>query len=863
MNAMQSKVIRWFSAATAVAILAGCSSGGAPTVVNPITEAPPVNNYIGPAAANADVQAFRLNLWDNIKANNRCGSCHGAGGQTPMFARNDDVNLAYQAANTIVNLTQPDQSRMVAKVAGGHNCWLQSPSACGDTLTVWIRNWAGSSATGGTQIQLQAPVIREVGGSKSFPASSALFAESSLYELVRTATTANCVRCHSSNSAVQQQPFFAEGPLAPATPTEEAIETAYAAIKSKINLDNPATSRLVLRLRDEFHNCWGNAGCGINADTMQAAVQEFADLIPISNVPPGLLISKGLTLYDGTVAAGGNRYEAATIAKYEFKTGMGGIAYDTSGHEPALSLTLSGDVTWVGGWGINIKAGGKAQGSASASKKLADLIKSTGEFTIEAWVNNANVAQEDAYIVSYSAGTDFRNATLAQQMYQYEGYTRSDRTNGNGTPPLQTRAADMDAQAALQHVVMTFSPVEGRRIYVNGMYTGDADARGGGSLADWDDTFALVLGNETSSDRQWEGVMRMVAIHNRALTPTQILQNFDAGVGEKYFMLFNVSHLLPEVPQAYIMLEATQLDSYGLQFTKPTFISLAPNVTVPNVPIAGLRIGVNGGELRAGQAYVPLNTAVTAANYTAGAGQELSRVGTVAAIDKNIVEDVFFLSFERIGALSHDPDDPPEPTLPPPADLEPESDVGLRTFDEINATLSQITRVPMINARVRDTYTLVKQALPSIEKFGAFGPAQQTALAQLAMQYCNVMVDDNGLRASFFGSLDGSGTGAAVFGTSASPNTANRNLLITALMTKAVGAGMDDQVTEAQIRAELLTGFYDPAHLPPDPQAEEYFTPGLVNRLVDGPTGNNAAGGRTVMKAACGAVLGSGATLIQ
>ena len=867
MKPMHTKIIRWFSAATAVAILAGCSSGGAPTVVNPVTTAPPVNDYIGPASANADVQAFRLNLWDNIKANNRCGSCHGAGGQTPMFARNDDVNLAYQAANTIVNLAQPDQSRMVAKVAGGHNCWLQSPSACGDTLTVWIRNWAGSAATGGTQIQLQAPAIREVGGSKSFPASPALFATSSLYRLVRTAASANCARCHSSNSAAQQQPFFAEGALAPAMPTDEAIETAYAAIKSKINLDNPAASRLVLRLRDEFHNCWGSAGCGLNADEMQDAVEEYAGLIDVTVVDPRLLISKGLTLYDGTVAAGGNRYEAATIAKYEFKTGMGGIAYDTSGHEPALSLTLSGDYSWVGGWGINIKAGGKAQGSASASKKLADMIKSTGEFTIEAWVNNANVAQEDAYIVSYSAGTDFRNATLAQQMYQYEAYTRSNRTNGNGGPALQTRAADEDAQAALQHVVMTFSPVEGRRIYVNGIYTGDADARGGGSLADWDDTFALVLGNETSSDRQWEGVMRMVVIHNRALTPTQVLQNFDAGVGEKYFMLFNVSHLVPEVPQAYVMLEATQLDSYGLQFTKPTFISLAPNATVTSVPISGMRIGVNGGELHSGQAYVPLSAVVGGANYTAGAGQELSRVGTVAAIDKGPLNDVFFLSFERIGALTEDPDardDPPVPPEPAPADLEPEADVGLRTFDEINATLSQITRVPMTNVRVRDTYALVKQALPSIEKFGAFGPAQQTALAQLAMQYCNVMVDDNALRGSFFGALDGTGTGIGVFGTAASPNAGNRELLITALMNKAVGAGMDDQVTDAEIREELLTGFPDPAHLDPiDPLYAEYFTPGLVNRLVSGPTGNNAAGGRTVMKAACGAVLGSGVTLIQ
>ncbi|HET9862945.1 MAG TPA: LamG-like jellyroll fold domain-containing protein, partial [Steroidobacteraceae bacterium] len=468
---------RWITAAAAAAVLAACSSGGAPTVENPVTSAPPVSDYTGPASANADVQAFRINLWENIKANNRCGGCHNAStpGQTPQFARNDNVNLAYEAANTVVNLAQPEESRMVEKVAGGHNCWLQAPSACADTLTVWIRNWAGATATGGTQIELQAPVIKEVGGSKSFPASSAEFAGSQLYALVRNAATANCMRCHSSSAATQQQPFFAD-----ADP-----DIAYAAIKPKINLDNTDQSRLVVRLRDESHNCWSAGGtltCADNAQTMLNAINAFADNIEVTEVDPNLLISKGLTLYDGTVAAGGNRYEAATIAKYEFKTGTGAIAYDTSGLEPALNLTLSGTYDWVGGWGIVIKPGGKAQGTAAASKKLADLIKSTGEFTVEVWANNANVAQEDAYLVSYSAGVNARNFTLAQRMYQYEGMTRSDKTGANGNPVLLTRAADMDAQAALQHVVMTYSPVEGRRFYVNGEYTGDEDAQGGGSL---------------------------------------------------------------------------------------------------------------------------------------------------------------------------------------------------------------------------------------------------------------------------------------------------------------------------------------------------------------------------------------------
>jgi mono/diheme cytochrome c family protein len=838
MNFMQLKSLRWIMAAAAVAVLAGCSSGGAPTVPNPIVVAPPVSDYTGPASADADVQAFRINLWENIKANNRCGSCHNAGGQTPMFARNDDVNLAYQAANTVVNLAQPDQSRMVVKVAGGHNCWLQSPSACGDTLTVWIRNWAGATATGGTQIQLQAPTIKEVGGSKSFPASSTAFASSSLYALVRNAGTANCVRCHSSSAATQQQPFFAD-----ADP-----DTAYAAIRPKINLDNTDQSRVVVRLRDESHNCWGNAGCAANAQTMLDAVNAFADAIPVTNVDPALLISKGLTLYDGTVASGGNRYEAATIAKYEFKTGMGAIAYDTSGHEPALNLTLSGDVTWVGGWGINVKTGGKAQGTAAASKKLTDLIKSTGEFTIEAWANNANVAQEDAFIVSYSAGAMSRNATLAQRMYQYEGYTRSDKTSANGNPVLLTRAADMDAQAALQHVVMTYSPVEGRRFYVNGVYTGDVDAQGGGSLADWDDTFALVLGNETSTNRQWQGVLKLVAIHNRALSPSQIQQNFDAGVGEKYFMLFNVSHLVPSVPQAYVMLEASQLDSFGLQFTKPTFISLDPTANVSNIAIEGVRIGVNGAEAHAGQAYAPLLQTI-GATYTAAAGQKMSDVGTVIGLEKGVDADLFFLSFDRIGTNAYDRPPPPTPSIPTPPTLPAEADVGLRTFDEINASLSKITGVPQTNARVVATYDLVKQALPSTEKLATFGPAQQTALAQLAIQYCSQMVDTPALRTAFFGaSLNPAATAIATFGTAGAPNVANRGLVVNALLSKGINSGLEWDPDPSVIGDELDNG--GPAG-------------GLINRLVAGPTGNAAGGTGTVMKATCGAVLGSGMLLIQ
>jgi hypothetical protein len=331
--------------------------------------------------------------------------------------------------------------------------------------------------------------------------------------------------------------------------------------------------------------------------------------------------------------------------------------------------------------------------------------------------------------------------------------------------------------------------------------------------------------------------LRLVAIHNRVLTPAQIMQNFEAGVGEKYFMLFNVSHLV-SVPDAYVMLEAQQLDSYGLQFSKPTFISLNSTASVSNLAIAGVRIGRNGTDHINGQVFLPLNATV-GANYTAAAGEQLSPYGGVIGLEKGTPDDMFFLSFERIGDKSHTYPPPDVPDAPPPADLPAESNVGLRTFDELNATLSQITGVPQTNARVVATYDLVKQALPAIEKFGTFGPAQQTGLAQLAIQYCNQMVDTPSLRTAFFsGGIAPTGPGN-VFGASGS---AAREGLIGDLLTRAKNTGLEWDPDDDQIHDELDN---------------------LITKLLSGPTGSASGGAGTVMKATCGAVLGSGTTLFQ
>src|SRR5262249_5892245 len=151
---------------------------------------------------------------------------------------------------------------------------------------------------------------------------------------------------------------------------------------------------------------------------------------------------------------------------------------------PAADLLFTGDVSWVGGWGININTGGKAQASTASSSKIASMITSTGEFTVEAWVAPANVAQTGANIVSYSGGDKTRNVTLSQKTTQLPGATRSDKSDTNGgTKPILTDATKVPLQAALTHVVLTYDPVNGQKVYVNGADSGAVDPLKGGSLA--------------------------------------------------------------------------------------------------------------------------------------------------------------------------------------------------------------------------------------------------------------------------------------------------------------------------------------------------------------------------------------------
>jgi hypothetical protein len=339
----------------------------------------------------------------------------------------------------------------------------------------------------------------------------------------------------------------------------------------------------------------------------------------------------------------------------------------------------------------------------------------------------------------------------------------------------------------------------------------------------------------------------MVAIHNRALNQEQITQNFSVGVGEKFFLLFNVDDY-SGVPDSYVLFEVSQFDNYSYLFNNPRFISLDPDVTPDGIPVAGMRIGINGREATVGQAYVHLNTLISSSLYTPGTGQVLSDTGTVIGLEKGPAADEFFLTFEVFGSNTNIVVEavPVAPALP--ADLPEAPDIGLRNFQEINATMAAITGVSTGQVDVKTVYQRVMQQLPTVENIEGFLSAHQMAISQLAIEYCSALVDNSGTitRESYFPGFFTSGSPPESADTAFDSPT-KRDLVIVPLIETTMNTALTVQ---------------------PDPSAVTSEVDDLILILTGcaiGPSPTCATPVRTeeIVKASCAAVLGSAAMLLQ
>ncbi len=250
-----------------------------------------------------------------------------------------------------------------------------------------------------------------------------------------------------------------------------------------------------------------------------------------SRIAFAVALLSSLTVVGGHIVAADNyRATAGLQALYDFAESDGDVIRDRSETDSPINLKIGdGKAVTRRERSLQVLKSTLIQ-SEKPPTRLIDSVRSSGELTVEAWLQPANVKQAGpARIVTISKDANERNFTLGQDGNKFEGRLRTTKTSTNGIPSVST-PGNM-ATTDLTHVVYARSKDGKTRIYVNGKKTVEKPVEGG--FSNWDKSYRLALANELNKSRPWLGTLHLVAIYSRALTAKEVNQNFSAGPAGK------------------------------------------------------------------------------------------------------------------------------------------------------------------------------------------------------------------------------------------------------------------------------------------------------------------------------------------
>ena len=236
---------------------------------------------------------------------------------------------------------------------------------------------------------------------------------------------------------------------------------------------------------------------------------------------------------DPELPSAGTRVTKGLVSIYEFKEGQGRVVRDSSGSGEPLNLRIMDEshVSWTDK-GLLIKEPVLITSERPAAK-IIDACRKTNEITLEAWIRPANVSQDGpARIISISGSKTERNVTLGQGLHGnrpadlYMVRLRTTQTSTNGLPAVVSPAGT--ATENMTHVVYTRAGNNRATLYINGQDRGILNVAG--DFSSWDTRMPLVIGDEVSEDRPWLGLLHLCAVYSRALSPAEVLHNYEASV---------------------------------------------------------------------------------------------------------------------------------------------------------------------------------------------------------------------------------------------------------------------------------------------------------------------------------------------
>jgi hypothetical protein len=219
------------------------------------------------------------------------------------------------------------------------------------------------------------------------------------------------------------------------------------------------------------------------------------------------------------------RISDGLIVYYEFTEGAGSTVYDQSKSGQPMDLVISGSAHWNIGENGVVMSGGRT-GTTGYATKVIEALQAANQSTFEIWLRPANLTQGGpARLISIAGDTDRQNFMLGQSGYNVQARLLHTGKDEKARPRLVT--SDNVLAANLTHLVHTYDGAT-ERLYVNGVQHPTTVVRSG-DYSNWDANDKFSIGNEAASDRPWYGTVYVVAVYDKALSQSEIAQNFAAG----------------------------------------------------------------------------------------------------------------------------------------------------------------------------------------------------------------------------------------------------------------------------------------------------------------------------------------------
>ena len=182
---------------------------------------------------------------------------------------------------------------------------------------------------------------------------------------------------------------------------------------------------------------------------------------------------------------------------------------------------VDGAVAMLPDGGVLLTGGSYLRSTAPATQ-LTKALAESGDFSVEVLLKAGNLTQGGpARIVSISRDPGTRNFTLGQQGEEIRVRLRTTETDLQGLPPLVVPNV---LNGERQHLIFVRRG-ETHALYADGQLLGSTER--GGDLSNWDLSMPLMVGNEATSDRDWQGEVYGVTFFSRALSEEEARKWFE------------------------------------------------------------------------------------------------------------------------------------------------------------------------------------------------------------------------------------------------------------------------------------------------------------------------------------------------